>query len=261
MAAKLSLAQKRRFARDGYVMLPRVVPAALTGAAVREINNRLGTGAHPGKDYAADPKDYLSEYASSRAVMDLARGPVRQIAESLLGAGKVEPLTQGQVVLRFPAEHDAVEYERLIHIDGLYSSKDGLGTGAGKPLRYSLCAGVLLSDTPAPDMGNLTVFPGTHRQIARAVETRGLDALKGALEEKIPLPAPVQVTGRAGDVVLFHFQLAHDKARNLSPHIRRAAYFRFWHIDAWHDGSLEYLKRAMIDPWLEWPGMRGIGEA
>lgn len=258
MAVRISAARKARLKRDGFVVLPGLVAPERVAAAVREINNRLGTGAHPDKDAYADPKDYLSEYVRTPAVLDLARGPVREAAESLLGAGKVEPLSQGQIVLRFPAEHDGVEYERLVHIDGLYSSKDGLGTKAGKPLRYSLCAGVFLSDVPRPDMGNLTVYPGTHLRIAREVEERGLEALKGALEEKLPLPPPVQVTGRAGDVVLFHFQLAHDKARNLSPHIRRVAYFRFWHIDSWLDGSLEYLERAMIDPWLEWPGMRGV---
>lgn len=258
MAVRISAARKARLKRDGFVVLPGLVAPERVAAAVREINNRLGTGAHPDKDAYADPKDYLSEYVRTPAVLDLARGPVREAAESLLGAGKVEPLSQGQIVLRFPAEHDGVEYERLVHIDGLYSSKDGLGTKAGKPLRYSLCAGVFLSDVPRPDMGNLTVYPGTHLSIAREVAARGLDALKGSLEEKLPLPAPVQVTGKAGDVVLFHFQLAHDKARNLSPHIRRVAYFRFWHIDSWLDGSLEYLERAMIDPWLEWPGMRGV---
>ncbi|MDD5305620.1 MAG: phytanoyl-CoA dioxygenase family protein [Elusimicrobia bacterium] len=258
MATALSPAQKARFKRDGFVVLPGVVAPEVAGRAVREINNRLGTGKHPDKDLEADPVDYLSEYVSTPAVMDLARGPVRAVAESLLGAGKVEPLSQGQIVLRFPAENDEVEYKKLIHVDGLYSSKDGLGTKAGKPLRYSLCAGVFLSDVPRPDMGNLTVYPGTHRLIAETVRKKGLAALKGDLEEKLSLPPAVQVTGKTGDVVLFHFQLAHDKARNFSPRIRRVAYFRFWHIDAWLDGSLEYLKKAMVDPWLEWPGMRGV---
>ncbi len=261
MAFKLSPAQKARLKRDGFVVLPKIVPADLTGAAVREINHRLGSGEHPDKDAYADKKDYLSEYVSTPAVMSLTRGGVRDAAESLLGAGRIEPLTQGQVVLRFPAEHDAVEYERLIHIDGLYSNKDGLYTNSKKPLRYSLCAGVFLSDTPKPDMGNLTVYPGTHRLIAQTIKNSGLGALKAGIERSLPLPPPVQVTGRTGDVVLFHFQLAHDKARNDSPHIRRIAYFRFWHLDAWYDRSREYLTKAMIDPWLEWPGMRGVDEA
>lgn len=257
MSVRLSAAQKKSLRRDGFVVLPRLVSPALTAAAIREINNRLGSGEHPGLDSYADKADYLSEYAATQAVLNLAKGPVREVAESLLGPGKVEPLSQGQVVLRFPSENDAVEYKRLIHIDGLYAAKDGLQSGAGKPLRYSLCAGVFLSDVPKPDMGNLVVYPGTHLAIARAVKERGVAAFAGGIEGRLDLPAPVQVTGRTGDVVLFHFQTAHDKARNDSPRIRRTCYFRFWHIDAWHDPTPSYLEKAMIDPWLEWPGMRG----
>lgn len=260
MAEPISAAQKARLKRDGWVLLPRAVPPAVFEPALREINNRLGTGRHPERDLDADPRDYLSEYVSSPAVMALARGRLREAAEALLGPGRVEPLSQGQVVLRFPAASADARYDRLTHIDGLYASKDGLYAGAGKPLRYSLCAGVLLSDTPAPDMGNLLVYPGSHRLIARAVAKRGLDALKHGLDG-LGLPKAAQVTGRAGDAVLFHFQLAHDKAPNYSPHIRSAAYFRFWHLGAWHDRSREYLEKAMIDPWLEWPGMRGVRAA
>lgn len=253
MATPLSPARKAALKRDGFVVLPGLVPASVTGPAVRELNNRLGTGKHPGRDAYADKHDYLSEYAATPAVMALARGPLKDAAEALLGKGKVEPLSQAQIVLRFPAEHDRVKYKSLIHVDGLYSSK----AVPGKPFRYSLCAGVFLSDVPRPDMGNLSVHPGSHRLIAETVRRKGVAALKGDLAEKVALPPPVQVTGRTGDVVLFHFQLAHDKAPNFSPHIRRVAYFRFWHLDAWYDRSEEYLKRAMIDPWLEWPGMRG----
>lgn len=252
---KLSPAQKERLSRDGYVVLPGLVPPAVTAPAVREINNRLGTGEHPDKDAYADKHDYLSEYVSTPAVMALANGAVREVVESLLGPGKVEPLSQGQLVLRFPSASDAVEYEPLIHIDGPYAGKDGKYALAKKP-RFTLNAGVFLSDVPGPDMGNLIVYPGTHRAIAALVKKRGVEALKGAIEKSVDMPPPVQVTGKTGDVVLLHFQLAHDKARNDSPRIRRTAYFRFWHADSWHDDSRRYLERAMIDPWLEWPGMK-----
>lgn len=254
MAPRFSAA---RLARDGYVVLPGLVPPALTGPAVREINHRLGAGDHPGKDLYADSRDYLSEYVSTPAVMALASGAVRELAESLLGAGKVLPLSQAQIALRFPAAHDAVEYESLVHIDGPYSGMDDKKILAKRPPRYSLCAGVFLSDQPKPGMGNFTAYPGTHRTIAREVKRRGLAALKRGVERCIDLPAPVQVTGRTGDVILFHFQLAHDKAPNFSPHIRRMAYFRFWHEDSWNDASRAYLTRAMTDLWLEWPAMRG----
>ena len=43
---------------------------------------------------------------------------------------------------------------------------------------------------------------------------------------EVTLPDPVPVTGRAGDAVLCHYQLAHTAGPNTSPHIRYAVYFR-----------------------------------
>lgn len=250
---KLSPSRRTAFARDGFVVLPGVVPRERVDAALREINHRLGSGKHPGKDAYADSVDYLSEYVRSPAVMDLMNAsPLRALAASLLGANRVEPCTQAQVVLRFPAKTDASPATTSVHIDGMYDDDHKTPI-----VRYSFCAGVLLSDVPRANMGNLLAYPGTHVRIAELFRRKGLGALRKGIAKSLPLPEPVQVTGKAGDVVLFHFQTAHDKARNDSPEIRYTAYFRFWHVDAWHDKSSAYLKRALTDPWLEWPGMRG----
>lgn len=254
MKAALTPAQKKAFARDGFVVVPGLIPRPLIDAALRDINHRLGKGDHDGKDSYADSVDYLSEYVRSSPIMDLMKAsPLRELAASLLGHNKVEPCTQAQVVLRFPAKTDDSPATVSVHIDGMYDAarKDSI-------TRYTFCAGVFLSDVPRPGMGNLLAYPGTHRQIAKVFKAKGLGALKKGIAKSIPLPEPVQVTGKAGDVVLFHFQTAHDKARNDSPDIRYVAYFRFWHVDAWHDRSSAYLKRALTDIWLEWPGMRGV---
>lgn len=250
----LTPARKKAFARDGFVVLPGLVARERVDAALRDINHRLGRGEHPGKDGYADSVDYLSEYVRSPAIMDLMNaGPLRALAASLLGANKVEPCTQAQVVLRFPARTDASPATTSIHIDGMYDDDRKVPI-----VRYSFCAGVLLSDVPRPNMGNLVAYPGTHRTIEKLFREKGLGALRRGVAKSVPLPPPVQVTGKAGDVVLFHFQTAHDKARNDSPEIRYTAYFRFWHIDAWLDKSPGYLKKALTDIWLEWPGMRGV---
>lgn len=250
----LTPAQKKAFARDGFVVLPAMIPRERVDAALRDINHRLGKGEHPGKDGYADSVDYLSEYVRSPAVMDLVKAtPLRELASSLLGANKVEPCTQAQVVLRFPAKTNESPATVSVHIDGMYDD------GHKVPIvRYSFCAGVLLSDVPRPNMGNLVAYPGTHRTIAKLFKDKGLGALRKGIAKSLALPEPAQVLGKAGDVVLFHFQTAHDKARNDSPEIRYTAYFRFWHVDAWHDKSPEYLKRALTDVWLEWPGMRSV---
>lgn len=250
---KLTAAQKKAFVRDGFVVVPRVVSRRRVDAALREINHRLGTGEHPGKDGYADSLDYLSEYVSSPAIMDLMNGShLPALAESLLGVNRVEPCSQAQVALRFPSRTDDSPAKVSVHVDGLYPD-------TGSPItRYTFCAGVVLSDVTAKNRGNFLAFPGTHRLIAAKFKENGLDALRGGVARSVDLPEPVQVHAKAGDVILFHFQTAHDKARNDGPEIRYMAYFRFWHIDAWHDKSPAYLERALTDIWLEWPGMRGV---
>ncbi len=251
MSAALDRARKAKLARDGWVRIPGLVPRALVDGALREINHRLGSGEHPGKDSYADSRDYLSEYVSSPAVMALS-GPLDALARELLGDGKVEPCSQAQIALRFPSASDDAPARRSVHVDGLFADK-------GEPVvRYSFCAGVALSAVKGANRGNLVVYPGTHRMIAARVRRLGLRSLKGGCENILRLPAPVQVEANPGDVIVFHYQTAHDKARNDSPEIRYMAYFRYWHVDAWRDKSPSYLKRALAEPWLEWPAMRGV---
>lgn len=251
---ELSPAQKRHLAEKGYVVVPGVVPPERVAAAKRQINHALGAGKHPGKDAYADTQDYLSEYVSTPQIMDLVyRTPVWDLVESLLGVNRVDRCTQAQVALRFPAENDEVVAQSSVHIDGMYSTK------ANAPIvRYTLCLGVFLSDAPKKDMGNFLAYAGTHTKIAERIKKLGVGSMKSGISKSIELPEPEQVTGKAGDVLIFHFQLAHDKGRNLSPFIRYMTYFRFWHLDAWHDKSPAYLKRALTDLWLEWPAMRGV---
>jgi len=251
---KLNDAQKRRLLDDGYVVVPGVAPRALLDAALREINHRLGAGKRPTK--GADPaaEDYLSEHSDSPAIRALLyESPLWVLAESLLGVGKVERPTLGQIALRFPAANDEADGGLSAHIDGMKSKNNPDGIE-----RFTLCVGILLSDLPKKDMGNLVVFPGSHRQIAILVKKSGLGFGKTFLGDAIALPEPVQVTGKKGDAVLLHFQLAHDKSRNHSSLIRYMVYFRISHIDAWRDKSTAYTKRAMTDIWLEWPGLREL---
>jgi hypothetical protein len=238
MAAKLSAAQKRLLLRDGYVVLPGLVPRAMTDAVLREINVALGTGTA------------LRDHSASPAALALYHGtPIAAIVDSLLGAGKAAPCTQAQIALRFPVRSDDEPDVVDAHVDGLMAN-EAIG-------RFTLTVGVLLSDTPKPSMGNFKVYPGTHRRVARYVQEHGLEAAPG-LAWKLELPAPAQITGRAGDAILCHHQLVHGRTLNRSPRIRYMAFFRVYHDDAWNDKSAAYIKKALTEPWLEWPAMRGL---
>jgi len=74
--------------------------------------------------------------------------------------------------------------------------------------------------------------------------------------EKMPpidIGDPVQITGKAGDIVLCHYQLAHGIASNMSPHIRYALYYRLKHEE--HDSVW---KETYKNIWMHYPGIREL---
>lgn len=246
---ELNEAQKRKMLEDGYVVLPNVVPRTLIVEALREINHRLGLGRVQTMDVYADARDYWSDDVNSPAIMDLLfKSPLWALCESPLGGpdSLAYPAT-GQIALRFPSVNNS-HGGPASHIDGFYSPN------AKKPIsRFTMLAGVLLSDLPDKFMGNLTVYPGTHRTIAEYIAKNGTDSLRAGIGRKIEMPEGVQITGKAGDAVICHYQLAHDKEQNLSHQIRYAAYWRLWHK---HAESCQ--TEGLTDIWREWPAIAAL---
>jgi hypothetical protein len=243
--------QKRRILEDGYVVLPGVVPRALIEEALREINHRLGLGRTQAMDAYADSRDYWTDDVDAPALMDLLfKSPLWDLASAPVGADKLQRPASTQIALRFPSINNS-HGGPASHIDGFYSPK------GDKPIsRFTMLVGVLLSDLPEKYMGNLAVYPGTHRTIAEYIKVHGAASLRAGLARKIEMPEGVQITGKAGDAVLCHYQLAHDKEQNLSHLIRYAAYWRLWHVDA------ELCQtEGLTDIWREWPAIAALGPA
>jgi ectoine hydroxylase-related dioxygenase (phytanoyl-CoA dioxygenase family) len=136
------------------------------------------------------------------------------------------------------------------HIDGVYSP--GNGVPPGKLSHFTALIGVFLSDVPAADRGNFTVWPGSHRLLAEHVRQHGRAAIATSFPA-LPLPAPRAILARAGDAVLAHYQLAHGIAPNLGPHIRYAVFFRLYHVA--HEARGD---EPLGDLWCEWEGMAGL---
>jgi hypothetical protein len=97
----------------------------------------------------------------------------------------------------------------------------------GRPGTFTMLAGVILSDQTRPMMGNLVVWPGTHRATAAHLREQGPDAI---LESRGYPPVehgnPVPVLGKACDVVYAHYLLSHNSGGNTSGVERRTVYFR-----------------------------------
>lgn len=244
---KLNAEQQEALLRDGYTIVPGVVPAAPLAAAQRAINHSLGQGLPPADLPVFRSRSFCPELQRAPVILDLLRAtPAWTLAESLLGEGGVEAVRSGQIALSFPqTEPPEAPYP---HLDGLHTPTNGVP--AGEVRSFTLLVGVILSDVTGPGAGNLTVWPGSHRRYESYFRDNGPRSLLRGMPP-IALPDPVEVTGSVGDVVLCHYQLAHAVGANTSPHVRYAVYFRL--KSRGHDGRRW---ECLTDLWKEWPGLR-----
>jgi ectoine hydroxylase-related dioxygenase (phytanoyl-CoA dioxygenase family) len=134
------------------------------------------------------------------------------------------------------------------HIDGFPPEPDG------RPGTFTMLAGVLMSDQRGPDAGNLWVWPGTHLTHAAYFREHGPEAFFAAGGyPPVRLPAPEQVTGEPGDLLLAHYLLGHNIGGNTSPAVRRAVYYRIkrtGHDPRWRE--------FLTDPWLDYDEVRAL---
>jgi hypothetical protein len=244
---ELSYAQKQALVEHGYVHVPGVVPPVMVDAALRAINASLGEGMNVADMPRLRAQSYCPELQREPVITGLLNAtPALSLAESAIGKGRLRPAGGGQIALRFPTMQDPPGAPRP-HLDGMYTPTNGVPEG--QILNFTMLLGVMLSDLPRPNAGNLAVWPGTHRIYEQFFREHTPQSLLNGMPD-VPLPQPVQMLGRAGDVVLCHYQLAHGIAPNASPHVRYAIYFRLTHVD--HDGQKW---EAMTDIWREWEGL------
>ncbi len=247
---ELSNDQKQQLYEQGYVTLPGVVPQERVNAALRAINASLGTnGIDPNQLTKFRAQSYCPELQQDPVIIDLLNStPLLSLAESAIGAGKTRPVRGGQIALRFPSM-DAPGQPHA-HIDGMYTPTNGVTKGT--IASFTALVGVLLSDLPQENAGNLAVWPGTHDLFETYFQEHGPQSLLDGMPQ-VQMPESRQITGKAGDAVICHYQLAHGIASNASPHIRYAIYFRLHHVD--HETQKW---ECMTDIWREWDGMRAL---
>src|SRR3712207_3935596 len=115
---ELTREQKQALYDNGFVKLPGVVPGEMVDAALRSINSSLGTqGIHPDHLTRFRAQSYCPELQGTPPITDLLNNtPVWSIAESAIGVGKLQPVTRGQIALRFPTM-DQPAHPRP-HLDG-----------------------------------------------------------------------------------------------------------------------------------------------
>jgi ectoine hydroxylase-related dioxygenase (phytanoyl-CoA dioxygenase family) len=214
----LTREQCQGFAANGFVVVPDVVPAGLVDSARRRIAE-ITTASPPPRDHRG-PHPYWLESQSNPALLDLLVGsPAFTLAESLVRPHHLNVPEQAQLALTFPPFPHRPGGP---HIDGLTPLGDD-----GQPGTFTMLAGVLLTDQPGDDMGNLWVWAGTHLASAAYFRENGPEALySSAPYPPVNLPEPQQVHGNAGDLILAHYLLAHNIGGNTAPYVRETVYFR-----------------------------------
>lgn len=250
---EMTIEQKRQFAEQGFLKLPGVVPQEAVARARRAINGYLGEkGIDPAELTKYRSQTYCPDLTTQPVITDLYNAtPIKDLAESAIGVGKIKPVGYGQIALRFPSpDFEAAPRPPGPHLDGMYSPSNGVKEGTIG--NFTALLGVFLSDLPEPFMGNFTVWPGTHKLYESYFREHGPQSLLKGMPP-VEMPAPEQFLGKAGDAALVHYQIAHGIAGNISPNIRYAIFFRLNHVD--HDQNHW---DCMTDIWKEWEGMREV---
>jgi len=240
----VSRGQVEEFAERGFLVLPGVVPPDAMDAAGRAIDALIER--EPPGGEVRGPLNYFRPAAEVPEVAALfTGGPAFGLAEGLTGAGTLVAPGQVQVALNIPPFG---HQPGMHHIDGFPPEPDG------RPGTFTMLAGVLMSDQQAADMGNLWVWPGTHLTHALYFREHGPDAFFAAGGyPPIALPAPEQVTGAPGDLLLAHYLLGHNIGGNTSPAVRRAVYFRVK-----RSGHGPRWREFLTDPWLDYDAVRDV---
>lgn len=238
MLGVLDEEQLAEFAERGFVVVPQVIPPDLLRSATQAIERLIARRPPPAA--LRGPHHYFPDAAKLPALAALlTSSPALALAESLTAPGSMEPIRQVQVALNIPP---------FPHRPGMHHIDGSPPEPGGRPGTFTMLAGVLMSDQLDIDGGNLWIWPGTHLTHAAYFRDHGPDAFfEAGGYPPIQLPEPVQVRGRAGDLLLAHYLLGHNIGGNTSPAVRRAVYVRLKRVG--HDPRW---REFLQDPWLEY---------
>ena len=138
------------------------------------------------------------------------QSPVFDLIVDLMGPWLCLSMTQAIV------RPSGVNFEGYTHTDGGEALRRVRVTETSRPL--AMKALYLLSDTLEPDTGNFTIFPGSHM---RPFPERNDPPLTPKT------PGAVQLTGKAGDALLFPHSLWHGPSPNNSGKARKTLLYNY----------------------------------
>ena len=238
----LSDTQINEFAERGYIVVPQVVAGDILDKAAQRIDE-VAAADPPAEDKRGAHFYFLETKDEPALTAPLTSSPAFGLAEDLAGRGTLELPWQVQVALNIPPYSHRPGGP---HIDAANSEP------TDRPIRgtFTMLAGILMTDQLTEDTGNLWVWPGTHLTHAEYFREHGPQMF--CAYPPIDLPAPEQVIGHAGDLLLAHYLLGHNIGGNYeSERTRRALYFRVSNID-----HATHRNEFLQDTWLDYEPIR-----
>jgi hypothetical protein len=223
------------FARDGFLVVPGVVPEPLLAAVDADIDRLLAEQPPPAGTTGSHLIFKRPERVPAIDALVHEGSPIPALARQLVAPHVVgHAFDYVQVVLNIPPHPTG---PAPAHLDGHRPHQT-------HPDTFSVLAAVYLGDETAPGRGNVWVWPGSHRVHERLFAEHGTAVLlpvsgsASRLDPPVDIGEPVPVLAQRGDVLLSHFLLGHATGPNTTATVRRIAYLRLrcdGHADRWAD--------------------------
>lgn len=259
----LSREQARFFARNGYVHVSGVVDAQTCRHLVERTWQQLPK--HWRRD---DPGTWRGTFADSchEADLDARGGLLKYQCKELAADPHVVAAFQRPSPVHDLAHALIGKPLHAIRVRGLYAIAPRVHSGrtrrAFSPHVESHPANLVVLtylEDVAPGGGGLSVWPGSHVDLWHAFDSKLEHAARPDLAARIARWSsyePLELSGRAGDVVLTHHRLLHSPSRNSRRRIRFAFLCDYTPLD--HHERCQEAPGA--DPWEDWPGLRRLAD-
>lgn len=238
-----------RFVRDGYIVLPNVVPEELLAAVDAEFAQVLAAYPDPGS--GSHHSAFVPPSTVPACVAAFDDSPARSLAERLVAPRTLEHIFDHvQLCTNRPGNRHRPGSPHI----------DGMGHGPEHPETFTMLAGIYLGDESRPGRGNLYAWPGSHLLHASLHREHGTDVLLasgghiGMFDREMDLGPSHPVYAHRGDLLLSHYLTGHNSGGNETDEQRRIVYFRLGTVDHRDRGP-----QTMTDPWHEYaPELRQL---
>lgn len=277
----ISDSQKQRFKRNGFIVVRDAVDDDTVESALETVWEGLPVDrddpeSWKGRNEGSDIPDVPTFESFER----LAR-EVFPYAEALVGEGALAPPNDPPLEYSHHAgtlvgeDHDGmlsphISYPREetdwlaretenqgYHVDG-YAPDDRFGEDVNY-LPLTIGTAVYFDDV-VPGGGGFTVWPGSHLKTAEYFTSHSYPEYIENQEVHLDLDigSPFEISGEAGDLVLWHHNLVHTAGPNVSDRIRMAAIGRFLHEDILGVMGEDFPEtgEGLGEPWKQYPALQ-----